>query len=184
MQTASGKIHVERLNLFHRIFDLLYPAIRFVYEVVLSHDWFSEVLPKLWVGGAPTYTRDYEFLLEHGIGAIVEIRAERGDDIAFLQKHDINYLRFRVPDILVPDPETLTEAVEWIDGQIEEGRIVLVHCAKGRGRSVALVAAYLMDRCNMSYEEAAQLLKDKRPLTNLESRHRKALESWISTRDN
>ena len=55
----------------------LYPAIRFTYERVLGHVWFSQITPQLWLGGAPTYGRDFDALLTLGITAVVDMRAER-----------------------------------------------------------------------------------------------------------
>ena len=78
-----------RLGLLHRGFDRLYPAIRFNYERLQGHAWFSQVTPDLWVGGAPTYGRDYELLLALGITAVVDVRAERTADAAFFEAHGI-----------------------------------------------------------------------------------------------
>lgn len=166
------------MNLFHRVFDKFYPAIRFVYEKVNDHAWFDAVLPNLWLGGAPTYARDYQFILDNDITAVLNIRAEREDDIAFYNAHDINYIQYKVPDVTVPGPEVISNAVAWIDGQIEDGRTVLVHCAKGRGRSATLVAAYLMQKMDLSFDSARALMEAKRPLTKLEERHRRQLEVW------
>ncbi len=173
----------DELGIFHRAFDSLYPIIRYTYEKVLKQVWFSEISENLWVGGAPTYGRDYEFILENGITAVVNIRAERDDDVDFYNRHGINYVRYRVPDIHIPEPEIITEAVDWVVGQVAEGRTVLIHCAKGRGRSAALAAGYLMREQGMDYDAAEELLDTKRPLTKLEDRHRRALESWVETQD-
>jgi protein-tyrosine phosphatase len=54
-----------------------------------------------------------------------------------------------------------------------------VHCAKGRGRSATLVAAYLMKVHKLSFEQAQALLSGKRRLVKLEDRHQKVLEAWI-----
>ena len=56
--------------------------------------------------------------------------------------------------------------------------MVLVHCAKGRGRSATLVAAYLMRHDQMTYDQARELMVDKRSLVNLQGRHQKVLEAW------
>ena len=148
----------------------------------MGHIWFSQVTPTLWLGGAPTYRRDFDEILRLGISAVVDIRAERVTDTAFMDAHDIAHRQYRVPDVTVPSEDVLTDAVDWIAAQVLEGRVVLIHCAKGRGRSATVLAAYLMDVEGMSFAEVDTLLTTKRPLVKLQARHRRVLESWISQR--
>ena len=61
------------------------------------------------------------------------------------------------------------------------GRTVLVHCAKGRGRSATLAAAYLMREEGLSFEAARDALREKRELSKLEARHKAVLDAWIAT---
>lgn len=166
------------MNPFHYLFDKFYPAIRYSYERILGHRWFDQIGSQLWLGGAPTYQRDYEFLFENGITAVVNIRAERDDDVAQYEARGISYLQLKVLDIMMPSFEMLDDGTEWIREQVQDGRVVLVHCAKGRGRSATLLAAYLMKYEGMSYAEARELLVSRRPLTKLTIRNEHHLEAW------
>ncbi len=168
------------MNPAHWLFDKMYPIIRFVYERILGHAWFDEVTPQLWLGGAPTYDRDYEFIKNAGVTAVLNIRAERDDDQEFYRKNGIDYLRLEVLDVMVPPPEDIEEGVAFIDKHVQEGDVVLVHCAKGRGRSATLLAAYLMRHGHMNYNQANELLLSKRSLVNLQGRHQRILEAWNS----
>ncbi len=170
------------MNPFHYVFDKFYPGIRYMYEQVLGHDWFSEVQPRVWLGGAPTYQRDYDYLLENGINAVVNIRAERDDDVALYEKHDIAYLQLKVLDVTMPPFEMLDSGADWVHQQLQDGRTVLVHCAKGRGRSATLLAAYYMKYQDKSFEEARDLMKGRRPLTKLTPRIARHLADWQDSR--
>lgn len=167
------------MNFFHRFFDKFYPFIRYLYESILGHRWFDQITPAVWLGGAPSEERDYQFILDHDITAVINIRAERADDEAFYVEHDIHHIRYEVPDVTVPDESVIDHAADWMKREVDDGRVVLVHCAKGRGRSATLVAAYLMREEGMSFEEANELMKTKRPLTKLESKHHSRLSGWM-----
>jgi protein-tyrosine phosphatase len=179
-RTSIALLLAPFMNPFHYLFDKLFPLIRFVYEKIRRQRWFDEITPRLWLGGAPLYAHDYATIREAGINAVVNIRAERHDDVKFYESHGITYLQLKVLDITVPPFAILDEGVAFIHEQIQAGRIVLVHCAKGRGRSATLLAAYLMRHEGYGYEEARDLMKGKRPLVKLEDRHHRHLLKWLA----
>jgi len=180
LSVTPAQAILNDMNPLHYAFDKLFPVIRFNYEKIRGHRWFDEIAPQLWLGGAPAYPRDYEFIRQNQIDAVVNIRAEREDDTALYAREGINHVQYKVLDVTVPGHAVLDEGVEWIAKQVDEGRTVLVHCAKGRGRSATLLAAYLMKHRGLSFDEANTLMKSKRPLTKLEPRHRRHLEAWMS----
>ena len=85
-----------------------------------------------------------------------------------------------MPDVTVPDEAVLTEAVAWMRDQFADGRTLLVHCAKGRGRSATVIAAYLMQAEGLSFDEVRDRLHSRRALVKLEDRHRRVLEAWAA----
>jgi len=170
----------SKVSLFHRGFDKLYPAIRFTYERLLGNVWFTRIEPRLWLGGAPTYERDFDALLTLGITAVVDLRQERTHEPSFFAQHDIALRQYGVPETSAPGPDVLSEAVPWITDRLAEGRTVLIHCAKGRGRSAAVLAAYLMKTHGLSFEQVEELITTKRKLVKLQDRHREVLEAWIA----
>jgi predicted protein tyrosine phosphatase len=172
------------MSLFHRIFDQFYPVLRFIYEKVMGNRWYDEIVARLWLGGAPTYQRDYDYLLGHGVNAVIDIRQERSDDLELYAAHDVRHLKLAVPDIRVPSPEIITQGVAFIEENLRDGRTVYVHCAKGRGRSATLIAAYLMKSHRLSFAAARQLMESKRSLTKLEARHQEVLERWLEAINN
>ncbi len=179
-------METQKLSLFHQAFDKLFPTIRFVYERIQRQNWFDRITPaarvpaELWLGGAPYYKRDYTFIVKNNIRAVMNIRSERADDEGFYAAHDITHLRLWVPDVWVPDEQAITDGVNWIKQQVADHRSVLIHCAKGRGRSATILAAYLMREAGYSYDEARDLLKSKRKLSKLEERHELVLKDWIA----
>ena len=84
-----------------------------------------------------------------------------------------------VLDLFVPSSEQIEQAVNWTDEQLKDGRTVLIHCAKGRGRSATLFAAYLTRHNEMTYDEAHAFMLERRPLVKLKARHKVAVENWI-----
>lgn len=53
-------------------------------------------------------------------------------------------------------------AIYFISQNINKGKI-LVHCEQGISRSASIIIAYLMKTCKISYENAFEFVKDKRP---------------------
>ena len=54
-------------------------------------------------------------------------------------------------------------ALEVLDGLIQEGHVVLVHCKHGKSRSPHIVATYIALSENKDYDEAYEEVRSKRP---------------------
>ncbi|KAK1562814.1 hypothetical protein Q3G72_017500 [Acer saccharum] len=55
------------------------------------------------------------------------------------------------------------ECIDFIDEAKRQGGGVLVHCFVGRSRSVTIILAYLMKKRGMSFSEALEHVKSRRP---------------------
>lgn len=58
--------------------------------------------------------------------------------------------------------EFIPEALTFIDDVVAAGGKILVHCMVGASRSVALVLAWLVSRCQMPLKQAFQEVRSKR----------------------
>ncbi|MDO6568096.1 diacylglycerol kinase family protein [Alteromonas sp. 1_MG-2023] len=96
--------------------------------------------------GCRMSSQHVDLLNENSINAILDVTAEfDGLDWTAYQA-DFSYLNIPVLDHTSPTKEQLTLAINWIDQQLADGKNIIVHCALGRGRSVLVLAAYLLAR--------------------------------------
>jgi protein-tyrosine phosphatase len=56
----------------------------------------------------------------------------------------MNYMHIPMRDHDPPEQESLAAAVERIETELKSGRVLLVHCQAGRGRTMRAIGAYLI----------------------------------------
>ncbi len=99
---------------------------------------------------------DLKFLKDAEINTIVNLEEYVWDYDGFRVKH------IPVKDFKAPRLSDIEEFVSFIDGEIWEGRRVVVHCYAGIGRTNLMLAAYLV-HLGIELENALNLVKEKRP---------------------
>ncbi len=112
--------------------------------------------------GLPVTEDEFEWLIGQGIKSVVTVR-EVALPSDWFDGSDIDYMHLEVEDFGAPTIEELDQAVDFIDQQISNDRPVIVHCAAGKGRTGAVIAAYLVMKQNLTAEQAIAKLRNMRP---------------------
>ncbi|MBS9808848.1 dual specificity protein phosphatase family protein [Vibrio alginolyticus] len=114
------------------------------------------------------FQSDLDFLESNEISCIVDVTAEFAGLESAMTDKQFHYLSIPVLDHKAPTLERLRHAINWIDTQISCSRAVVVHCALGRGRSVFVVAAYLLSKDpSLTVESVMKKINDVRSTARL-----------------
>lgn len=114
------------------------------------------------------FSKDLKELKAQGITSILDITAEFHGLQSGQEDRDFDYFNLPVLDHKVPSKRKLIKALDWMDVQLADSKKVVVHCALGRGRSVFVLAAYLLRRYpRMSIEEVMQKIQTIRTTARL-----------------
>jgi len=136
----------------------------------------QEILPDLYLA-CRLFPSDVDSLKQENIAAILDATAEFSGLNWSAEDNNLHYLNVPILDHKTPHKNDLLIAVNWIRNNIENGRGVVVHCALGRGRSVLIVAAYLLaSKHAKDIDEALQMINQVRGTAKLNSYQYKKLK--------
>ncbi|MCF2916354.1 dual specificity protein phosphatase family protein [Pseudoalteromonas sp. Cn5-37] len=117
------------------------------------------------------FPSDIDTMKEMGITAILDVTCEFDGLEWSSTQENIRYLNIPVLDHSVPTRAQLHQAINWIDHQVKADRRVVVHCALGRGRSVFVMAAYLLSQNkDADVHQVLAQIKETRETANLNKR--------------
>lgn len=142
---------------------------------------FSWIAPDLAVGGALPPGGAAALAREHGVGHVVDLRAEACDDEAEFAAAGVAFMRLPVADHHAPSQEQLDAGAAFADAARAAGSRLLVHCQLGIGRSATLALCVLVDR---GWDPLAALsaAKDLRERVSPSPAQYEAWAAWIRRR--
>ncbi len=113
-------------------------------------------------------------------------------DVAAELEIDVDYVRFPIVDLGVPDRRTMVKILNHIDEALDRDRTVYVHCWGGVGRTGTVVATYLVRHGHTADEALGQLARwwstvEKRirhPRSPENSRQEAFVRSWTHETSN
>lgn len=128
------------------------------------------------------FPSDIDTLKDNNINAVLDVTCEFDGLEWTSTQENIEYLNIPVLDHSVPTHSQLNRALNWIHHHVQKNSKVVVHCALGRGRSVFVMAAYLLSQDKdadvnqvlASIKETRETANlNKHQLRHLEKRHKK-----------
>lgn len=122
---------------------------------------FHWLTGQIALGGTFPMDRAADLAADHGIAAVVDLRAEDCDDEQRLRDTGIALLHLPTPDLEPASVAMLDLGVGFVAEHVGLGNKVLIHCQHGIGRSALLALCVLVDQ-GYAPLEALSLAKDRR----------------------
>ena len=144
----------------------------------LDFDWITDGLA---VGGGFDAGFIPLLVAEHGIGAVIDLRAEARDDEALLLDHGIAFLHLPTLDLCAVDLSALHAGVAFAGASHDANRRLFIHCEHGIGRSATMALCVLVDRGDEPMSALA-LLKAKRAIVAPSPPQYHAWIAWLEAR--
>jgi hypothetical protein len=142
----------------------------------LDLSWITEAIA---LGGsfAPNQSAA---LAEHRLAAVVDVRGEACDDAGLLARYGIELLHLPTIDFEPITPRMLLRGVAFVAAHLDAGHRVLVHCARGIGRSALLALCVLVERGHAPLDALA-LAKTRRAQISPSPAQYQAWASWLAS---
>ena len=119
-------------------------------------------------------------LVRSGVDSVLDVRKEARDDEELLARHGLRLCHVPMVDMAPPTQKQLTQAVEWVMGELGSDRKVYIHCRSGVGRSVCVACAVLV-RMGYRLPQAYEAVRRRRPEAVVSERQVEALRHYAES---
>lgn len=154
-------------------------------EKILHRIRFQFIHPYRVAGMAEPWSMEVEETLKvltcKGIGAILTLTEDNLYGDKYL-KAGFEYHYEPVNDCEPPTFSAMERAVEFIDGSLDRGHGVAVHCLEGRGRTGTVLAGWLGLKENLSPEDAINRIYEARVHTIITPSQRRFIHQFLHGR--
>lgn len=168
------------VRLFRRLQFMSLLLARSYRGLIPALNWWDVIDEHFSLGGALMFD-DLERLQRQGIGAVMNLCAERQDDLYRLAEARMEYLWLPVIDTCAPTFAQIFHGIQWIERQLHAGRVIYIHCAAGIGRSATMLACWYIYARGMSVHEALRFLKARHPQVALTRRQLRRLHDLVDS---
>jgi protein-tyrosine phosphatase len=145
---------------------------------MLDLSWITE---NLAIGGSFRPTQTAQLAREHGVSAVVDLRGEESDDALLLAKYHVDFLHLPTIDFAPVNPVLLRRGIDFVTAHLAARRRVLVHCARGIGRSAVLGLCVLVEQGHTPLD-ALVLTKSRRRVVSPSPSQYEAWAAWLARR--
>lgn len=122
---------------------------------------FVWVVPNRLAGsGFPASRRQVSWLAGQGVNSILTVMEDPLPSSWLTSS--MNYMHVPMRDHQPPEFDALKSASERVDSELKSGRVMLVHCQAGRGRTMCTIGAYLIRSKGISADESLAFLRKAR----------------------
>jgi rhodanese-related sulfurtransferase len=142
---------------------------------------FHWLTDRLALGGCFPVEHADALAREHGIGAVIDLRAELKDDEQRLREHGIDFLHLPTPDLQPASVDVLEDGVRFARAHMDKGDKVLIHCQHGIGRSALLALCVLVDE-GWEPLDALKHAKDQRWVVSPSRSQYDGWAAWLASR--
>ncbi len=134
---------------------------------------------KVAASGYPASRRQLEWIAQQGVNTVLTL-TEDPLPASWTQGMNLRFSHIPMRDHEAPSLQSLKQAASFVQEEIGSGRKVVVHCLAGQGRTMCVLAAYLIKDRHVDADEAIRTLRAMRP-GSVERRQEKAVADYAAS---